>query len=146
MLLFLTLLGVCILSGSSLRVKQFDSDSLSEQAVSGKCAYTAFSAGAYSVKITAMQCSQDSACSHRLEIMVPYVQYPIQLVRGTEGGLLYNGQLYKGNQIPNIEVINTGIYTDVVFNGLMRIRWSEGKHPWKTLQFLVEPVLLLSSL
>lgn len=116
------------MSGSSLKIKQFDSDALSEQPISGKCAYTFFSAGGYECKVKALFCGPTAVgCGHKVTIQTPFLQYAIELFRGIDGVIQYNGQPSNTELSPDISIVQTGIFTDLTFKNNFTVRWSEGK-------------------
>ena len=47
-----TCTGVCLLTGSSLKLKPFDTTSLSDNAIEGTCEYNAFSVDDEGIKVT----------------------------------------------------------------------------------------------
>ena len=50
--MFLSLAGVCLLTGSALKVKPFDTTSLSENHIEGTCEYNAFNIPDENIKVT----------------------------------------------------------------------------------------------
>ncbi|XP_076452509.1 mucin-6-like [Babylonia areolata] len=120
--------GVCILSGSPMRLKGFDQDALSDSAINGNCEYTVFSAGDYTVKVKAMFCGSGSqGCGYKVTIAVGFLtKGPIELFRGMDGVIMYNGQTYTRDLSGRINILSTGIYTDITFEDKLTIRWSEG--------------------
>lgn len=117
------------MSGSSLRLKQFDEDSMSDKPLNSNCEYTFFSAGGYEVKVKAMYCGSGmQGCGHKVTITVPFLtQGPIELYRGTEGIIMYNNQAYSSNLGPQVVISSTGLFTDITFEEKLTVRWSEGE-------------------
>ena len=68
---------MCSLTGSNLRVKQFDEESLAEnEGLNGNCEYTFFSAGEYEVNVKALFCGPSYVgCGHKVCAVLPLRQY-----------------------------------------------------------------------
>ncbi|XP_070204533.1 mucin-2-like isoform X2 [Littorina saxatilis] len=121
--------GSCILSGSNLRIKQFDADAISENSLNGNCEYVFFTAGGYEVKVRALFCGSNSqGCGHKVTIIVPFLtKGPIELYRGTDGLVMYNNQAYSKDLAPQVALFKTGLFTDIIFEGKLTVRWGEGQ-------------------
>ncbi|KAK7506106.1 hypothetical protein BaRGS_00002828, partial [Batillaria attramentaria] len=118
--------GSCILSGSPLRIKPFDQQTLTDKGISGKCSYTFFNAGGYEIMVKAMVCGQNSiGCGHKITVNVPFLQGPVEIYRGMGGNVMYNGQAYSGD-FASVSIVTQGLYVDVTFEDKITIRTTEG--------------------
>ena len=117
------------MSGSSLRLKQFDEDAMSDNPLNSNCEYTFFAAGGYEVKVKALYCGMAAqGCGHKVTITVPFLALgPIELFRGTEGVIMYNNQAYTKNLGAQVTISSTGLFTDITFEQKLTVRWSEGE-------------------
>ncbi|RUS87493.1 hypothetical protein EGW08_004747 [Elysia chlorotica] len=120
--------GVCILTGSSMKLKPFDTTTLSESSIEGMCEYTAMEiAGDFSVSFKPIACGQaDTACLHIVSIKTPYYPDPILLKSTNPGTVLMGGTEYINTVGPNIQIIDTNYYLSLLVDDLFSVHWNEG--------------------
>uniref|UniRef100_A0A2C9JLT8 VWFD domain-containing protein n=1 Tax=Biomphalaria glabrata TaxID=6526 RepID=A0A2C9JLT8_BIOGL len=120
--------GICVLTGSSMKLKPFDTTTLTDYSITGMCEYYVMKIGSdHAVKIKPVLCgSKKTACMNMITIETSYLKSPIILKSVNPGVVLVGNREYSNNVGPNIKVINTNYYLAVIFGDLFTIFWNEG--------------------
>ncbi|CAL1541268.1 unnamed protein product, partial [Lymnaea stagnalis] len=120
--------GVCVLTGSSMKLKPFDTSTLSDFSIEGMCEYFVLKIGNdFAVKTKPVVCgSARTACMHMITIETPYMKDPIILKSTNPGTVMVGNKEYNRNVGPNIKITDTTYYLSIYFGDLFAVQWNQG--------------------
>ncbi|RUS82959.1 hypothetical protein EGW08_009296, partial [Elysia chlorotica] len=120
--------GTCSITGSAMKVKPFDSNSLSDVPIEGMCEFTAIEIGDdFSVTFKPIACGEsDTACLLMVSVRTMWFDERVVLKSTQPGVVMLGDKDYTGSVGPNIKVIDNQSYLTVIFGDLFSVTWNQG--------------------